>query len=287
MRVYVKAPTNMSRAMFRVANALERYAPAGVEIVQDQASADLSVHHVIGLDAVGYRTSQPCAVIQYCVNSATKEGSAPWHPLWARAKTVWSYYDLAPMMPDGATFYYAPMGLDPVFRGAARQAFKPRDFGVLTSGYVNGHGQEAIEEPIVAAELIGLSSVHLGPMPTGLTRNVTVNVLHDISDASLVRLYEQCKWVMGLRFVEGFEMPAIEGLACGARPVVFDRPEMRHWYGDHAVYVPECHGDLLIQHLWEVFSTPPVPVSADEHAAVLSAFNWRTITAGFWERVMA
>lgn len=283
MKAYVAAPPKLSRAMKRVANALERYAPADVTIVQDPNAADVLVLHVIGLEAVNYREDKPCAVLQYCVNSATKEGAAPWHPLWNRALTVWSYYNLAPLMPEDTDFYYAPMGIDRVFREPRPNC--GRDYLVLTSGYVNGHGQEAIEEPTVAAEQCGGKAIHLGPMPTGITRNVEMNLATDISDVTLASIYRRCQFVTGLRYVEGFEMPAIEGLVNGARPVVFDRAEMRHWYQDSAVYVPECSGLELIDRLTAVFSEDRDPVSNEEREWALARFNWKTLAEGFWNRV--
>lgn len=269
--------------MNRVANALEQFKPEGVELVTSEAAADLLVLHVIGLEAIEYRTHQRCAVIQYCVNSATREGSAPWHPLWSRANLVWSYYDLAGFMPAGANFYRAPMGLDPVFRRPFSNGH--RDVGVMTSGYVNGHGQEAIEEPIVAAHQRGLTQLHLGPIPEGLTPGVKLNYAYDIGDTELVSLYQRTKWVAAMRFVEGFEMPAIEGLACGARPIVFDRPDMHHWYDGHAIFVPECSGQALIDALTPIVGSDPNPVTSEERAAVLAKFNWRTIVGGFWSAV--
>jgi hypothetical protein len=285
VKVYVEAPENLSRAMFRVAAALERHAPDGIRVVQHAAQADLLVHHVIGIEAVKYKVDRPCAVLQYCVNSATPEGSRPWWPLWERARAVWSYYDLAPHMPPGARFYYAPLGVDPVFRVQVLPNV-PREIGLMTSGYANGQGQEAIEEPILAARQVGLKTVHLGPIPTGLSRIKEIEVTGTgVPDMKVTRLYHRVQWVSGLRYVEGFELGCIEGLVCGARPVVFDRPEMRAWFGDHAEFVPECTGDELVAHLALLFAKPPRPVTEEERRAVLAKFNWRPLVTRFWDLV--
>lgn len=282
MRVYVKAPPKLSRAMYRVANALERYAPDGIHVVQTPEEADLLVHHVIGSEAIDYKPTKPCAVLQYCVNSATPEGSAPWRPLWSRARVVWSYYDLTTHMPSDACFYYAPLGIDPIFR--AQVGNSPRDIGLLTSGYVNGQGQEAIEEPILAARGHGLTTVHLGPLPTGLRILKDIDITGaGIPDTKLVGLYRRTQRVSGLRYVEGFELGCVEGLACGARPVVFDRPEMRAWFNGHAEFVPE--DEHLEEALARVFAVEPEPVSESERAAVLARFNWKSLVSEFWNLV--
>lgn len=278
----------MSQAMFRVSRALALNAPADISIVTDRYKADFEVAHVIGLDALTYKPTQAkkFAVIQYCGGSFPGE---TWAPLWERSAFVWSYYDLTTKVPEGVPFYHAPLGVD----GHQFDVVpSPRTVGILTSGYVTGPGAEAIEEAVLAAQQLGLPAYHLGPVPVlasdqsqKMVVRPNLTILHGIPDSELARAYSQCLWVSGLRHDEGFEMPVIEGLACGARPIVFDRPEMRHWYGKHAVFVPECHGGFLIELLLEVMRTPPVPVSPAERATVLKTFNWQTIAAGFWAHV--
>jgi glycosyltransferase involved in cell wall biosynthesis len=285
VKAYVKAPEQLSRAMYRVANALERYALDDVFIVQEPAEADLLVLHVIGREALelASKLGRRYAVIQYCTGGGAD--LAAWRPLWARAKLTWSYYDLAAHMPAGAEFYRAPMGLDPIFRQSILPWPPGRDVGVLTSGYVNGRGQESIEEPTRAAQALGLEAVHLGPRPDGVSDDLTMRCYYKLADTELRKLYHRCRWIAALRYVEGFEMPAAEGLACGARPIVFDRADMRDWYQDHAVFVPECSGEMLTARLKRIMSKPPRPVTPEERAVVLERFNWKTIIAGFWQRI--
>lgn len=284
MRAYVAAPEKLSRAMQRVACALERCAPDDVIIVQDPREADLTVLHVIGLEALEvFPKNKPFAAIQYCTGGG--EDLSAWRPLWERAALVWSYYDLAAHMPSDARFYRAPMGIDPVFRQPSRPWPPGRDVTVLTSGYVNGKGQEAIEEPWRAAQALNGVATHLGPRPDGVSDDLRMSINYKLSDDGLRRLYHRCKYIASLRYVEGFEMPAVEGLACGARPIVFDRPDMRHWYENHALFVPECSGPPLIEHLRQAMSFEPRPVAPEERASVLARFDWRAIVGGFWSRV--
>lgn len=291
LKVYVKPPVHLSQAMTRVANALERYAPSNVEIVTTPQYADFFVLHVIGSDAIPYVAERPnmkYAAIQYCYKTA---GEGDWSALWRRAKAVWSYYDLdSLLLPEHEhfEFYHAPLGLDDAFVADSNLTINPstREIGVMTSGYVSGPGAEAIEEFNEAAGRLDLSVVHLGPEPTGLTQRPCGKWrnAHGISDNQLALLYRSTKWVSGLRYIEGFELPALEGLACGARPIVFDRPEMRHWYGEHAVFVPECNGEDLVKHLLRVLSDEPKSVSNDERDDVIRTFDWERIVKGFWER---
>lgn len=286
MKAYIKAPSRLSAAMFRVANALERYAPDDVQIVQHENEADLLVLHVIGLDAVNYRTDKRCAVMQYCGGPDNGALSA-WAPLWDRAVAVWSYLNLSLLPLSPLKFYRAPLGIDRVF--CAPFVERPRDIGVLTMGCVNGSSQEALEEPIRAAQKVGLTTLHVaGPVerPIGFTGPLSFAVTpRNISDPTLARYYRRCKWIAGLRFVEGFELGVIEGLACGARPIVFDRSDNRHWFGEHARYVPECTGDRLTDWLAVIMSQEPPPVTLKERMDVLTRFNWKTLVTKFWNFV--
>lgn len=286
LKVYVTPPAHLSKAMFRVARALARHVPDNVTVVRDPKTADLHVLHVIAADAIPYVAERPnleYAVVQYCYQTA---GVGDWNSLWERARTVWSYYDLNSIISEGVDFYHAPLGIDAAFLEVETPS-PSRDIGAMTSGYVTGPGAEAIEEVAIAAFRSGLSVVHLGPDPVGMSRPIgDWRNVHEISDSQLATFYRSTRWVSGLRHVEGFELPVVEGLACGARPIVFDREDMRFWYDGHAVFVPECHGEELVDHLTNVMNEQPSPVSVQERAEVLQRFDWEPIVRGFWERVL-
>lgn len=279
LKVYIEPPAHLSRAMFRVARALRRYAPANMQFVSAK-EADFHVLHVIGNDAIPYveeRQNLRYAVVQYCYTTA---GSGQWNTLWDRADVVWSYYDL-----PHPKLYRAPLGLDDAFR--VPQEYRVRTIGIMTSGYVAGPGAEAIEEVYLAASRLNQYVVHLGPMPIGFLHppNGNWQTVNGISDSTLAEFYTGSKWVSGLRHVEGFELPALEGLACGARPILFNREDMHTWYDDYAEFIPECHGEELVAHLVEVMKNDPKPVTAIERIKILQQFNWEPIVEGFWERV--
>jgi hypothetical protein len=312
MKVYIEAPDTVSRSIFRVERALRRHAPRDLEFTSRMNDADLVVLHVIGWGSfdgvsIDFAGGQRMAVIQYCLQTTEDPNPAEWYRrIWSRSTCVWSYYDLERMLADSMSdaegeFYHAPLGLDPTFQGGPI-AFR-RDIGVMTSGYLNHPAAEAIEEVALAAQAVGLRTVHLGPVPEGMPaeamRGDWGNV-HDITDTELADLYTRSRWVSGLRHVEGFELPALEGLACGARPILFDRPEMRQWYGNHAVYVPECSGRALTEKLIELFKFHQQrdesgdrsveiaggPVSENEQRLIRSVYDWRHVVAGFWERAL-
>jgi glycosyltransferase involved in cell wall biosynthesis len=285
MKVFVDPiPNTLSLAMHRVAGALKRYAPPEIRVVQRPEDADLQVMHVIGLDSMDPLRAPRYAVIQYCL--CTTGISKEWSPIWAEADLVWSYYDLVPHMDGVANFYQSPLGGDDAFM--QDHPIRVRDIGVVTSGYVTGPGAEAIEEVAIAASLVGLKTVHLGPIPTGMKQIPRGwKSVHRISDEVLASFYHRSLWVSGLRYVEGFELPAVEGLLCGARPILFDRKEMWRWYGEHGVFVPELHGTELVKLLVSLFENGPQEVSDEELAQARKTFNWEQIAEGFWQGVLA
>jgi hypothetical protein len=280
-RVFLEPTGLYSRAMVRVALALEQHAPRSVEIVRDIEDSDLHVLHVIGALPDGMVTPNSI-IIQYCLQT-TGVLLEQWRPLWERARMVWSYFDLGDNAPR---FYHAPLGVDRSFINGHHD-MPVRDIHVMTSGYVSSAGGEAIEEVAIAADKVGLRVLHLGPSHVDgmrVTPPRWSSVL-GVSDVELAALYRQTEWVSGLRHVEGFELPVLEGLCCGARPIVFDRPDMTQWYEGHAAFIPECDGEELVEELVEVLRHHPVPVSASERAEVARKFDWGVIARGFWERL--
>jgi hypothetical protein len=312
MKIYVNAPDTVSRSIFRVERALRRFAPRHIQFTDRMHEADLVVLHVIGWGSfdgvsIDFAGGQRMAVIQYCLRSTENPDPLEWERrVWSRSVCVWSYYDLGDTLRRTYggrfdNFYYAPLGVDPTFTGGPLANPDRGDY-VVTSGYVNHPAAEAISEIAYAAQRAGIGVVHLGPVPEGMPADAMIGDwrnVHDITDTELATIYEHARWVSGLRHVEGFELPALEGLACGARPILFDRPEMRQWYRDHAVYVPESSGEPLIARLAELFSFHKAreaqrvqgsirggPVEPEEVFAVRTAFGWRTIIDGFWARAI-
>lgn len=289
MRVFVEpVPSTLSRAMYRVAWALRRYAPKTVMIVDHPEEADLQVFHAIGMSGMreAILKTREFAVIQYCWKSANGD-QQEWDALWGQARVVMSYYEL-PVKPD-VNFVMAPLGVDG--QAFTAQPGDGRHVGVVTSGYVSGAGAEAIEEVADAALKTRLSVLHVGPSEiVGMRRRREKSwmAVHHLDDARLAStVYGKALWVSGLRHIEGFELPVIEGLACGARPIVFDLPEMRRWYEGHAVFVPECSGPKLVEELVRVFSEKPKLAGAEERASILEKFNWERTASAFWAGVVA
>ena len=292
MRVYLTPQPGLSRAMDRVTKALVANVPHGVKIVPTLEQSDLHVIHVIGHPeaaeaAFDARVQlRKYAMIQYCLRSTQQPSTVTWQPLWNDAQLVWSYYNLiGACFEDGLAyngefpFYHAPLGVDTeIFR---RPPHVTTDAYMLgCSGYVAE--SECLEECANAVQACGGRLAHLGHE---LVFKGKVVRFFNLRDWELARVWASCRYVAGLRRIEGFELPVYEGLACGARPLVFDRPHYRSWLGEHASYVPEVEPALLTPLIANIISEPR-PVSANERQWVKERFDWHTIAKGFWERCL-
>lgn len=289
MKAFVKVvPSSLSQGIHRVARALALNAPRGVIIVNNADEADVIVVHVIGhgsFDGWTFRDDQKVGILQYCLLTTENPTPAAWLPWWERAKVVWSYYDLAGYVadrgrawPGQTTFLHAPLGVDPVFQ--PEQPLR-KLFMVGTSGYVAD--TEGVNECSLAVRALNEHQLHLGPrLP--LKGNVTY--ISGVTDEQLAQMWSRCRFVAGLRRIEGFELPALEGLMCGARPVMFDAPHYRRWFDGFAEFVLEESPEQVTQSLLELFSKPYRAVTEEERSHAAALFDWTRITSMFWEAML-
>lgn len=300
LRVFVDPIPKLGIAMRRVSLALAVTAPDEVELVDNPRTADVQVLHPVGTDVLNYLVAPRYAVMMHCLDAVQGRGGSnvpiisddePWRDVWSGAELVWSYYPIqkriAALPEPRPAFYGAPLGVDgTIFKLPTSD--QPRDIGAFTTGYVSGPQAEAIEEVALAAYACGMTTVHLGPAQVAGMDAIIPGwmAVSGISDEELAAIYGRTKWVSGLRHVEGFELPIIEGLACGARPICFDLPVYRRWFEGHAVFVPESDGATLTKILRDVMSKDPEPVTPAERQAVVDRFNWLTIGEGFWAALL-
>lgn len=283
MKVFVEPEAWLSRSIHRVAKALTTHAPKGVEIVDKRRRADLEVLHVVGRGGIT-DLDRPFAAIMYCVRTTETPSTAAWLPLWSSARLVFSYYDLHALAEadgvslDGVVTYRSPLGVD-------ANVFKPRDvardLAIGTSGFVAE--TESVSEVAAAARLVKGQHFHLGPRENVPGADLYA---HDVTDEELATWWSRCRYVSGLRRQEGFELPAYEGLLCGARPIVFDAPHYTAWLGESARYVPEVEPEELALRIAEIIARDPEPVSEVEREHFVELLDWGRIAGEFWERVL-
>ena len=286
MKVYLKPEDWMSLGIKRVANALAAFKPDWATLVATEEEADLQIVHMVGNGQRQHwlEPKRDYAVVQYCLRTTELPNTKDWLSVWAGAKVVWSYYDLIAKMREDQSFdprinvYHAPLGVNGnVFKPAA---LTRKNFAIGTSGRVPE--TEAVREAYAACQAVGKSMLHLGP---NFELGPDVVYVDNVSDAVLASFWAQCNYVAGLRAIEGFELPVLEGLMCGARPIIYDAPHYTHWFGEFSEIIPEGTSEEVTESLRAILSGRTRPVTAAERSQVAQTFDWKKIAEGYWEAI--
>lgn len=251
-------------AIKRIAYNIKRYA-SSVEFVDNEDDADLVIIYVFGLRrAVWYhvdklmKQGKKYVIVQLALISTRNPDFLDWLKIWNNAELVWSYLDLP------IEYYYAPLGVDTLI---FKDYGKDRTY-LIAQGSNRDESVNEIREAAREAQ--------------GVTFSIGTG---NLTDQDLALFYSKCKYVSGLRRKEGFEMPVIEGLMCGARPICFDKPHYRDWFGEMPVYIPEGSSNEVINSLKLLFATDPRTVTDNEKEEVREKFNWEKIIKGFWKEL--
>lgn len=294
LRCHVWAPEHLSRAVHRIVAALTQYAPPEIQVVPRGEPADHRVIQTIGWAGLGEAMGMvpTYSIFQLCRETSENGSIRRWaEDVWQEATVVASYYPLEEELhaaglkglAEKCRFYLTPLGVDTaVFKPTAVEAPGQRMYLVGTSGYVAE--SECVGEWTAVARRMNRSTFHLGPqLPCHGPNDWRVE---GEPDSVVAVNWAACRYVSGLRRTEGFELPAAEGLCCGARPVLFDRTHHRMWFGEHAEYIQEGHPALVEAQLMELVAEPYRPVTPDEIAWARRQFSWETMARGFWAKVV-
>lgn len=304
MRVFLQPP-QPSRGLQRIADALTRYAPQGVAVTNTHAEADLVIIYAIGRrERIAGQTrhlleqGRKYAIIQVCLKSTMNPEVDDWVDIWDSATVVWSYYDLAlefyrkGYTADGGWrfpqhFLHAPLGVDSsVFRFS--EPVRHAETGQLMNYVVLSSGlsrlSESVRECHLAAKQVGRNSCHIS---SKLNMEGMVDSFIGLDDYRLAQLYSSCEFVSGLRRKEGFELPAAEGLLCGARPILFDSLDYRFNYKNWGLYIREGSRQEVVDQLVQLFKQGARPVTEQEREEAAHWFNWERVCGEFWQRCLS
>ena len=291
MRVFIGPRQGLSRGITRVTEALTKHAPSYIKFVDNDLNADLVLIHAISYANTSMTVerlqarSQTYGLIQYFLRTTERPLVRGWLPLWEKAHVLWSPLNLKALTEEegrnswpSINFYHAPLGVDPsVFRplGTPQKLYK-----IMTSGSI-AH-TESVAEAALATERLGVTQCHLGPE---MYLGPHVRCYTGINDERLAYEYTRSEFVAGLRRKEGFELPVIEGLLCGARPVVYDQLHYRQWFSEFAEMIPEGTFDEVVDSLTDLFTRGPKPVTEEERQLVSERFSWEKLIREFWHLV--
>ena len=289
MNVFVKNQTD-SIAIDRIENAIKKYAPKNINFCARTQESDLVILFINGrydnfkrLTEELLNQGKKYVMVQLCLKSTKKPNARDWVSMWEKAELVWSYYDLYRICSEeniskNFNFLHAPLGIDDAFLN--QKPSKNKDYVISSSGV--GYLIESVRECIIAAENVGGRVFHVGPV---VTNRKNVDFSNGMSDKDLANKLSKCKYVSGLRRLEGFEIPVIESFVCGARPIVFDRIDNRNWFNDFAIFIEETHRDRIIKDLTKIFEGKYSAPTKKEIETVKNRFNWEKIISQFWKKL--
>lgn len=105
-----------------------------------------------------------------------------------------------------------------------------------------------------------------------------VFIKHNVSDESLVHLYEHAISLIFPSKMEGFGLPALEAIALGCRVIASDIPVFREILGDHAVYI-ELHNPAHFAFAMKMLEGKTYDrISYQKRVApFIVKFNWQTM----------
>lgn len=286
LKVYYP-PLQLGPSIRRRRTKLIEHAPGQIEIVEEPEQAQLQIQQMC-LAEEAHEAIKCDRYVLYLHNMpATAGDNALLLEVMERALLVCSYEDLPVSLPGGYPFARLPQGADPNVFCSTEEI---REHAVLTTGFLGTYwnkqcGQlegEPILETHVAAIRAGKRALHVGPNLEG------VDLLEEYreDDTFMANCYSRCHYVSGLRWQGGFECPTLEGLLCGCRPIAFDLPNGRYWWGEHAVFVPHDTSKLT-DDLQAVLSQEPEPVSYAERDFIARKFCWKKVAGEFWAAVLS
>lgn len=202
--------------LMRVRGQMKATAPDWVSFTDNEAEADAQVIFAIGAAGVAKLIKKlPTILLQLCYKTSEMPPTW-WKKVWKKCMLVGSYYDL-----DAPNFVRFPMGYDPGL--FYRDVGIPKRYDAIVFGRLDG--VEEITSVCRAFDIVAHVGVdfELGP-----------GYIHydNIPDERLRLIYAQSKYCIGMRHVEGFEMPIVEGAICGCIPITLDLECYRHWFED-------------------------------------------------------
>lgn len=291
IRVHFETPRNFGFSAHRVEKEFKRFAPEDIRFVgrYDIGEADVIIVQFIGRDGlVDYlvEAGRPYVVIVYCItpgSNLSDLGSTFDYWMLKNACCAYSFHPLTEMGFTGNLLTGA-LGVNP--ETFYVEPAVERSNTVIGTGWVAA--SEGLKEIYTAAKRSGGKMVHVGCSLTKECGDIFEDAFYvryeRVTDDKLRELYNSCKYVSGLRRSCGFELPVLEGLLCGCRPICFNNRYYTRWFKDFAIFVSETF-DRLVDDLAAVFLSDYRPVTKDEIAYVVENFSWHKIAQTFWNFV--
>jgi len=289
MKIYFPYDRKISRAMERIRQAFIKYAPAETVFVNTPEADAVHCIHFIGqntredtckifgsiMDVPTLPKTSKYIVFLHFGNFFYPEMEKDFHRLLENAVLVITY--TSSFATTKCNLYETAWGYEPLIFNVLNVEKK---YTVLATGYLAD--AEAIDAIFLACYKSMTSMVHIGGHLDHAWREPTYTRFINISDDDLRLLYNQSRYVSALRRDPSYELPAVEGYACGCQPICFPHYGPKKWFSDFAIFVPQLPRDELVLHLIELFKKP---IEVKPNPEILKRFYWQTIMESVWKKV--
>jgi hypothetical protein len=250
-------------AFKRISNAIHDYAPNDIEWSSFE-DADLQIVHVVGAGELEQLSKpKPTVIIQHCYLTASSH-EIDYPSYWEKALLTVSFHNLPKYTNKSFRYLGLPWGADD---GIFTLTNKQRIFKVLVTGEVAE--TEAIDKLYEACKELNVTMLHTGHN-FGWDRKWYLN-LPFLHDYAFVDLLNQTEYVLAFRLIEGFEILGVEGLFCGARPII-PNIDTYDWYRKWAI-TADTNQDLTSQFINILKDTPPL-LTNQEYLEITSQLSW-------------
>lgn len=276
MKIYEFKNPNWGIAFTRISNALHDHSPNWVEWTINEDKADLRIIHVVGGGEIPeLQKPGPKVIIQHCYFTASAN-EYNYDKYWEQAVLTSSFHNLPNYTNKKFNFHHMPWGASPEIFYRIPEIHK--DFPIIATGHVSE--TECIDKVYEACKTLKLRMLHTGQNFLWDTKYYMY--LPYITDKGFNELLNRCNYVSALRLIEGFELMAIEGLFCKARPIVPENSTY-DWYREYG-YTIDSKKDIVEQ-LKDILSQPPRIFTEEEYKIIVDKFAWKTIVPNFFTKI--
>ena len=276
MRVFEHKDHNLGKAFDRISKAFHQYSPEWIEWVSDPTISEMEILHAVGGGEV--------IPIENCISAGLKtiiiqhtyftSGYYDWPKLWEEANLTVSFHDLTKYTDKKFNFLHCPWGAD---KNTFYTTTSIRNRKVFTTGHVAS--TECIDKLYAACVLSNKDMYHTGE---DFKFGSRYHFLPYIEDNELRQILNESQYISCLRDVEGFEMMGIEGLFCGATPII-PNIDTYDWYSKYSKVI-DMKGNIVDQ-LVSILNEDPKEITLPELEEIRNTFDWKTIVTNIFTKI--